>query len=138
MSNEVSNTAYRYALAFYGFFAAYIWYIYSSLGLFLAQHYLPQSASGFSIVNPSFNLWNKAIASALTLVTMFILFANDKLKEYIVDVGDELTRVSWSELKDTRKATVVVVALVLVSSVFLFTADFIFLKIVNLIMSTAA
>lgn len=138
MSSEVSNAAYRYALAFYVIFAGYFFYVFHALGIFLATHYFPQNASGYSVVNPNFSFWNNSIASALTLVIVFIMFANSKLKEYVVDVGDELTRVSWSDLKETRHATLIVIALCLVSSAFLFTADLIFMRLVNFIMGTAA
>lgn len=136
--SDNSNIAYRYALAMYVLFAGYFWYVFHSLGQFVAQHYLPQSASGFSVVNPKFGLWNNLLATALTLVVVVLLFANDRLKEYVVDVGDELTRVSWSDLKETQRATIVVIALVIVSSAFLFAADYTFLKIMNLIIGTAA
>jgi preprotein translocase SecE subunit len=66
------------------------------------------------------------------------MFASRRLKEYVVDVGDELTRVSWADLKETQKATLIVIVLVAVSSVFLFLADFLFVKVIQLIMSQAA
>ncbi|NBX17811.1 MAG: preprotein translocase subunit SecE [Proteobacteria bacterium] len=66
------------------------------------------------------------------------MFASRSLKDYVVDVGDELTRVSWADLKETQRATLVVIVLVAISSVFFFLSDFIFVKIINLIMSQAA
>jgi preprotein translocase subunit SecE len=134
---QENSVAYRYALAFYLVFAAYVWYVFHGLGLFVATHYMPQSASGFSVVNPNFSLWNNGIATAITLAVVIALLAWQKLKEYVVDVGDELTRVSWAELAETQKATLVVVVLVLVSSAFLFAADVAFLKVVNAILNTA-
>ncbi|NBO36989.1 preprotein translocase subunit SecE [bacterium] len=136
--SEISNTAYRYALAFYALFAVFFWYLFRSLGLFIAQHYVPQNASGFSVANPNFSLWNNTIASVLTLVAVIFLFASRRLKDYVVDVGDELTRVSWADLKETQRATLIVIVLVAVSSVFMFLSDFIFVKFIQFIMSQAA
>ena len=134
---QENSLAYRYALGFYLCLAAFFWYGLHAFGIFLATHYTPQSAAGFSVLNPDFSIWNNAIATALTLVVVIGLLAWPKLKEFIVDSGDELTRVSYADLKETRQATVVVVVLVLVSSVVMFCFDFIFLKIVNFIMGTA-
>ncbi|MBM3381147.1 MAG: preprotein translocase subunit SecE [Betaproteobacteria bacterium] len=136
--SEIPNTAYRYALGFYVLFAGFFWYAFHALGQFVAQHYVPQSASGFSVANPKFALWNNTVASLLTVVAVVLMFASRRLKEYVVDVGDELTRVSWADLKETQKATLIVIVLVAVSSVFLFLADFIFVKVIQLIMSQAA
>ena len=134
---QENTIAYRYALAFYAIIAAYFFYVFHGLGIFLATHYMPQSASGFSVLNPNFGTWNNGVAVLLTLVVAAGLLAWQKLKEYVVDVGDELTRVSWAALGETQRATLVVVGLVIVSSVFLFCADFLFLKFVNAIMNTA-
>lgn len=135
---QENTIAYRYALAFYVIIAAYVWYVFHGAGVFVATHYMTQSASGFSVLNPTFGLWNNLIASALTAVVVVGLLAWQKLKDYIVDVGDELTRVSWAELGETQRATLVVCALVIVSSIFLFLADIVFLKAVNAVMNTAA
>lgn len=136
--SEIPNSAYRYALAFYIIFAAFFWYLFHAAGLFVAQHYMPQSASGFSVANPNFSLWNNTIASILTVVAAVFLFASRRLKDYVVDVGDELTRVSWADLKETQRATVIVIVLVAISSIFMFLSDFVFVKVIQAIMSTAA
>ncbi|MFZ9521681.1 MAG: preprotein translocase subunit SecE [Silvanigrellaceae bacterium] len=136
--SEISNSAYRYALAFYVIFAAFFWYLFHAAGLFVAQHYMPQSASGFSVANPNFSLWNNTIAGILTAIAAVFLFASRRLKDYVVDVGDELTRVSWADLKETQRATLIVIVLVAVSSVFMFLSDFVFVKLIQLIMSQAA
>jgi preprotein translocase SecE subunit len=135
---EVSPVAYRYALVIYFLFAIFGWYTAYETGLFLAQYVFPESASGFSVANPDFPLWNKVIATVLSVVFVFILFANEKLKEYVVDVGDEMTRVSWTSMNEAQKSTGVVIVLVVISGFFLFAADFLFLKIVNYIIGTAA
>jgi preprotein translocase subunit SecE len=135
--HEIHPTAYRYALSIYALFAGYFWYVFRSAGLFLATHFIPQSPSGFSVVNPNFAWWNAIQASLLTLVVVVGMFASQKLKNYVVDVGDELTRVSWPSLKETQKATGVVLALVVVSAALLFCIDFAFVKLINLILSTA-
>lgn len=138
MSNEIPNAAYRWAAALYLLFGLFAFYAFYRLGIFLAQHYLPENASGFSLANPNFTAMNMGVAIVLAVVTVVILFANVKLKEYMVDVGDELTRVSWADIKEVQKSTVVVVILCVVSAVFLFVADQAFLKIVNFILEFAA
>jgi preprotein translocase subunit SecE len=136
--NEVSPLAYRYALAIYGIFAGYIWYLFYSLGLFLAKNYFPQSVSFlYSIQNAHFTMVHTGTASLLTLICVVILFLNKKLKEFVVDVGDELSRVSWPELTETQKKTLQVILLVICASIVLFGFDFVFLKLVNMILKTA-
>lgn len=136
MSSGPSNAAYRYALAFFLIFTAYFWYIFHSIGAFLAQHYIPEG-SRFSVSHPDFNMTNNIAATVLALVVLFILFSSDKLKEHVVDVGDELSHVSWANLTDTRKATLIVLGLVLVSSLVLFLFDMFFLRVVNAVLETA-
>lgn len=137
--NEVSQIAYRYAALFYGIIAAYFWYIFYSLWVFLGKNYLPQDVSSvFSIQNSNFHIVSIAIATVFTLAVTAALILNNKLKDFIVDVGDELSRVAWPTFKEAQKTTVIVIALVIVSSIVLFFADTVFLKVVNLIMSTAA
>ncbi|MEY3903591.1 MAG: hypothetical protein RL189_2897 [Pseudomonadota bacterium] len=136
--SDIPNSAYRYALVFYIIFFAFIWYLFHASGLFIAQHYMPQSASGFSVANPNFAKWNYLSATVLSVVAFVFLFASRKLKDYVVDVGDELTRVSWAELKETQRATLIVIVLVAVSSVFMFLSDLVFVKFIQFIMSQAA
>ena len=136
--SDISNSAYRYALGFYALVAGFFWYLFHALGLFIAQNYVPQSASGFSVANPKFSLWNNSVASILTVIAVVSLFASRRLKDYVVDVGDELTRVSWADLKETQRATLIVIVLVAVSSVFMFLSDLVFVKFIQLIMSQAA
>ncbi len=135
---EVSPIAYRYALAVYVLFAAFAWYTFHEAGLFLAQYVFAESASGFSVANPDFPMWNKVSASALTAVLILVLFTHERLKEYVVDVGDEMTRVSWTALEQAQKSTGVVLVLVVLSAIFLFAADFVFLRFVNFVIGTAA
>jgi preprotein translocase subunit SecE len=138
MSNEIPNAAYRWAAGLYALFGLFMGYVFYELGTFLAQHYLPENASGFSLANPNFALWNGVLATVLAAVITVILFANERLKEYIVDVGDELTRVSWAKVKEVQKSTVIVVALCVISAIFLFVADQLFLKLVNFVLGFAA
>ncbi len=137
--NEVSQVAYRYAALFYGIIAAYFWYIFYSLWGFLGKNYLPQDVSSvFSIQNSNFHTVSMAIATLLTLAVIAGLIMHNKLKEFILDVGDELSRVAWPTFKEAQKTTAIVIALVIVSSIVLFFADTVFLRIINLIMDTAA
>ena len=137
--NEISQIAYRYAALFYGIIAAYFWYIFYSLWVFLGKNYLPQDVSSvFSIQNSNFQIVSIVIATLLTIAVTAGMFINRKLKEFIVDAGDELSRVAWPTFIEAQKTTAIVIALIIVSSIVLFFADTVFLKFINLIMSTAA
>jgi preprotein translocase SecE subunit len=135
---DVSPVAYRYALAIYLLFMAFAWYSFHAAGLFMAQYVVAESASGFSVANPDFPMWNNLAASVLTVVVAIILFTHERLKEYVVDVGDEMTRVSWTNLQVAQKSTGMVLVLVILSSIFLFAADLVFLKLVNFLIGAAA
>lgn len=137
--NDVSNIAYRYAALVYGIIASYFWYLFYSLWAFLGKNYFPQDVSSvLSIQNSYFATVNMVVASVLTVVVLIGLFMSRKLKDFIIDVGEELSSVAWPTFKEAQKATVIVIALVFVASLVLFFADTVFLKIINLIMSTAA
>lgn len=135
---QVSDGAYRWALGIYLALGAYVWYIFHSLGLFLAQHYVPENPVGFSTANPNISVLNNSVATALTLVCIVFLFSYQKLKEFIVDVGDELTRVSWARTNETYRATLVVLGLVISSGIFFFIIDMLMMKVINAILATAA
>lgn len=137
--NEISQLAYRYAALFYGIITAYFWYIFYSLWMFLGKHYFPQDVSSiFSIQNSNFHIVSIVIVTIFTLIITASLILHKKLKEFIIDVGDELSRVAWPTLLETQKTTATVIGLIIISSFVLFFADTIFLRVINLIMSTAA
>ena len=137
MSSEISNAGYRNALILYAMIAFCVWYFTHGLGIFVAQNFLPQTASGFSIANPRFGTWNNMIAIAVSAVGTVGLFANEKLKEYISEVGEEVSRISWASIEESRNSTGIVLALVFVSSIFLFLIDFVFTKAMHFFISTA-
>lgn len=136
--NDIAPGAYRSAAGFYLLLTGFFYYVLRAGGQFLGQNIVPESASGFSVANPNFTSMNNVAAGILTVLIIAALYMYSRLRDYVVDVGDEMTRVSWSSLSDTQRATAVVVVLVIVSSIFLFTADFVFLKIVNWIIGFAA
>jgi preprotein translocase subunit SecE len=135
---ENSNSIYRYAFAFYLLISGYAWYTFHGLGLLLAKHVFPQTATGFSVVNPKFNLYNNLIATAFALIVFVGLLSIERIKNFFLDVGDELTRVSWAGFSETRKSTGIVCILVVVSAAFLFASDMVFVKIINFILSFAS
>lgn len=136
---EISKTAYRYAALLYLVIAAYFWYTFYSLWLFLGKNFFPQNVSSvFSIQNSNFAVVNIAIASIGTLAVTAALVAHPKLREFLIDVGDELSRISWPTLKEAQKSTAIVILLILVVGFALFFADTLFLKVINALMLTAA
>jgi preprotein translocase subunit SecE len=137
--NDLSKTAKRYAVLLYAIVAAYFWYLFYSLWQFLGQNVFPQNVSSvLSIQNSNFHTVNILVALGLTLLVVAMLVAYKKLREYFLDVGDELSRVSWPTLAEAQKSTALVIVIVLIVGFILFFADNIFLKIINFIMNTAA
>jgi preprotein translocase subunit SecE len=136
---QLSKLAYRYTIALYGIIAAYFWYLFYCLWLFLGQNFFPQNVSSvLSIQNSNFYTVNILVASGMTLLVLACLVAYKKLREYLLDVGDELSRVAWPSMQEAQKSTAFVVLIVLVVGFILFFADTVFLKVINFIMNTAA
>ncbi len=137
--SEFSASARRYTAVLYAVIAAYFWYLFYSLWMFLAQNYFPQSISSvLSLQNNRFHLVHILVASVLTFLVLSILAFIGRLREYLLDVGDELSRVSWPSMREAQKSTALVVVIVLIAGLALFLADTFFLKVVNFIMSSAA
>ncbi|MBX9703212.1 MAG: preprotein translocase subunit SecE [Silvanigrellaceae bacterium] len=137
--SESNQMKYRYAFVIYAVIASYFWYFFYSLSIFICKNYLSEGVTSvFSIQNSYFHSVMVSCATILTLAVMIPLFFYAKLKEFIIDVGDELSRVSWPELSEAQKKTGLVIILVIVSSIFLSIFDFVFLKIINIFLSTAS
>jgi len=137
--SEISRTATRYAILLYLLVGSYIWYLTYSLWLFLGKHYFPQDVSSIlSVQNGQFHTLNMAVATLSTVIGLAALVSYKKLREFFIDVGDELSRVSWPTFKEAQKSTLIVILLVIVAGLMLFLADSLFLKLIHLFMSTAA
>lgn len=134
-TNEFSSAAYKYAALFYAIATAFLWYVWNAFGSFLALHYLPENPEGYSHLNPHFKVWNLAASGVAAGICLLGLLSIERLRYYILDVGDELTRVSWNDFKETQKSTVIVLGLCVVSAIFLFVCDQVFHRVVNLLLS---
>lgn len=135
----ISKAAFRYSLALYVIMASYFWYLFYSLWQFLGQNFFPQNVSSIlSIQNSNFHALNLVVASVLMVFTIAALASYKKLRNYLFDVGDELSRVSWPTLLETQKSTAIVIVIVIVVGFALFFADTLFLRVINFIMNTAA
>ena len=135
---ELSKKAYTYAAIIYGVFFAYSWYLFYSLGLFVSKHYLSDNVSSvFSIQNNRFYTLNMTASGLITFVLILGLFFNKKLRTFLIDVGDEISRVSYPTFKEARKKTLLVIGLVIVASIFLFLFDLAFMKLMRFLLSTA-
>ena len=100
---EISKTAYRYAALLYVVIGSYFWYLFYSLWLFLGKNVFPQDVSSvFSVQNSNFTIVNIAVASLLALVITAALTLHRKLRDFLIDVGDELTRINWPTLKEAQ------------------------------------
>jgi preprotein translocase subunit SecE len=57
-----------------------------------------------------------------------------KIKKFIEDVTFEMKKVSWPSWEELKSSTAVVISLSILLTIFLFLADTIFSKIINLIL----
>lgn len=136
---DISKSAYRYAFAVYALSAGYFWYMFYSLWFFLGKNYFTENVSSIlSIQNSNFGILAIGIASLATLIVIISLLSYKKWRNFILDVGDELSRVSWTAAKEVQKSTALVILLVLTVGFTLFFADTFFQKLINAFMLTAA
>jgi preprotein translocase subunit SecE len=135
----LSKPAFRYTLALYAVMATYFWYLFYSLWQFLGQNFFPQNVTSIlSLQNVHFQMVHIFVATSLTFLVVAMLASAKNLREYLLDVGDELSRVSWPSWQEAQKSTILVILIVLVVGFLLFFADTFFLKVINMIMNTAA
>lgn len=134
-----SKTAIRYTVALYAVVLVYFYYLFYSLWGFLGQNYFPQNVSSIlSIQNSNFHTLNIVVGVVFSLICFSALLSYKKLRSYFLDVGDELSRVSWPTFKEAQKSTALVVIIVITVGFILFFADTFFLKVINFIMNSAA
>ncbi len=57
-----------------------------------------------------------------------------KIKKFLEDVTFEMKKVSWPSWEELKSSTTVVISLSILLTIFLFFADAIFSKIINLIL----
>lgn len=138
-TQDISKTAYKYAVVMYALTAAYFWYFFYSFWFFLGKNYFTSNVSSiFSIQNSHFTAVGILLATTFTLAALTGLLAYRKFRLFLLDVGDELSRVSWATLKEVQKATAIVILLVLVVGFTLFFADTFFQKLISIFMLSAA
>jgi len=136
---DISKSAYRYVFLIYALSAGYFWYMYYSLWFFLGKNYFTENVSSlFSVQNSNFSAVAIGVASFSTFITIILLLSYKKWRNFVIDVGDELSRVSWATAKEVQKSTALVILLVLAVGFTLFFADTFFQKIINAFMLTAA
>lgn len=132
----MSRSAYVYATILYAVMAAYFWYAAHSVWLFLAQNYFPQAVSNpLSLQNAYFSALHISVSAAFALVMTGALVFYRKLREFVLDVGEELSRVSWPTFAVARHSTGIVLALVLAVGFFLFFVDRIFSEVVSVLLN---
>ena len=136
---DISKSAYRYAFALYALSAGYFWYMFYSLWFFLGKNYFTENVSSIlSIQNSRFGMLAIVVASLATATLIIFLLSYKKWRNFILDVGDELSRVSWATVKEVQKSTALVILLVLTIGFTLFFADTFFQKLINAFMLSAA
>ena len=74
-------------------------------------------------------------ASVVMGALMFLfLYRSDRINQYMNEVVVELSRVTWPTAKDTYKATIVVIIMVLISGMFLGGMDALWTRLIQWIL----
>lgn len=137
--HELSKFSYRFAIAVYAIIAAFGFYVFYNFWIFLGYHALPQTVTSvFSVKNANFYAVNRILSGIFAVTVLLCLAFYRKLREYILDVGEELHRVAWPTFQEAQKTTGLVLIMIVCVGIFLFFADSAILKIMNLIMGTAS
>jgi len=93
--------------------------LYVVLGeLFSALIEVAGSSANFAILGSNFRL-GQLLAMAASVGVALYLRKNEKVYEYAMEVGQELSKVTWPTWKDTKRATIVVIVTTLVISIIL-------------------
>jgi preprotein translocase SecE subunit len=88
--------------------------LYVVLGeLFSALIEIGGSSANFAILGSNFRL-GQLLAMAASITVALLLRKNEKVHEYAMEVGQELSKVTWPTYKDTKRATIVVIITTLV------------------------
>ncbi len=88
--------------------------LYVVLGeLFSALIEVAGSSANFAILGSNFRL-GQLLAMAASVGVALYLRRNEKVHEYAMEVGQELSKVTWPTWKDTKRATLVVIVTTLV------------------------
>lgn len=71
---------------------------------------------------------------AILALLFFLLWRNDRANQYTHEVVVELGRVTWPTQKDTASATFIVIVMVLISGVVLGLLDYVWTKLLQMIL----
>jgi preprotein translocase SecE subunit len=82
------------------------------------------SSANFAILGSNFRL-GQLLAMAASVAIALTLRRNERVHEYAMEVGQELSKVTWPTWKDTKRATLVVIVTTLVISIILGLLDLI-------------
>lgn len=99
--------------------------LYVVLGeLFSAVIELFGSSANFAVLGTNFRLGN-LLAMAASIGIALALRRHERVHEYAMEVGQELSKVTWPTWKDTKRATIVVIITTLIISAILGLLDFV-------------
>jgi preprotein translocase subunit SecE len=71
------------------------------------------SSANFAILGSNFRLGH-LLAMAAAIGIAIVLRKNERIHEFAMEVGQELSKVTWPTWKDTKRATVVVIITTLI------------------------
>jgi len=84
---------------------------------------------------PGIEVAKEILPVAGALITFLVLFRNQKVNEVMVDVISELKKVTWPNVDDVKKSTIVVMVCILLASGILAFFDLLFGKFVGFLLS---
>jgi preprotein translocase subunit SecE len=92
------------------------------------------SSTNFQVLGANFRLAN-LVAMVVAIGVAVWLRRNEKVHAYAMEVGSELSKVTWPTWKDTKRATLVVIITTLVISAILGLMDLIWGEVTRLFYS---
>ena len=80
---------------------------------------------------PSIDLLLRGISLLVGFIVFFVLYKNDQSNQYMNEVVVELSRVTWPGGKETYRATIVVVIMVMIAGFCLGGLDWVWTQLVS-------
>ncbi|MBN1114701.1 MAG: preprotein translocase subunit SecE [Oligoflexia bacterium] len=108
--------------------AALVWFLSTRLLFYVSGYFQLMEGYSWSL------LVNRIVPVILGIITYVVLYRITKIKEYAVEVINEVKKVVWPGKKETWGATVVVIIAVIVSGIVLGIFDWVSSSLLRLIL----
>jgi preprotein translocase subunit SecE len=107
-------------------------YLMGTVVLFYLLQWTIDWVWGFFSTTPS-DFTVSVIAAVVATIAGIILYKNDRLYTLTNEVASELKKVTWPTAKEVRSATIVVIAMSIISAVILGLFDFVWSNLTELV-----